>query len=121
VAKIQRYPQVVPIGKRRALWVVLCLVVGAPCAFLTIEGVYPIPIICLLGVVLIAKRWDLLPESLSAFGLGFTVIAARYLIPDLFIYKDGATRAYFLSILAVGIALTASGLFLRRPKRWFRL
>jgi hypothetical protein len=111
----------VTIGKRRALWVVLCLGAGAPCAFLTIEGLYPIPIICLLGVVLIAKRWDLVPESLSAFGAGFTVIAARYLIPDLFIYNDAATQAYFLGILAVGIALTVSGLLLRRANRWFRL
>jgi hypothetical protein len=109
----------VSVGKRRAQWILLCVVVGAPSAFLSLEGAFPIALVALVAVVIVSRHWDLVPESVSAFGLSFSIVAARFVIPDLTIYHDLATRTYFLAILGAGIAMVLFGVLRRRPDRWF--
>jgi hypothetical protein len=100
---------------------VFCLVGGGACAFLSLEGLgIPFPLVFLGAVVYLARRSALLPESLGVFGLGFTVIAARFVIPILANANgDLATSIYFSAILLAGPGLIAASIVLRRPTHWF--
>ncbi len=101
---------------------ILCLVGGGACAFLSLEGVgIPYALIFLGGMVYLARRRYLLPESLAAFGLGFTVVAARFVIPIL-AYANGdlLTSIYFGGMLLLGLAAIVTAILLRRPTHWFR-
>lgn len=108
-------------GQRTGLWLVLCVAGGGACAFLTLEGAgIPYALVFLGGLVFLARRRDLLAESLGVFGLGFTLVAARFVVPLLAIFSahgDFATVTYFAAILAVGIGLIAVAIVLRRSSR----
>lgn len=109
-------------GQRASLWIVLCLVGGGACAFLSLEGVgIPYALVFLGGLVYLARRRYLLPESLGAFGLGFTVVAARFVIPILANANgDLPTSVYFGGVLVVGLGAIIAAILLRPPTRWFR-
>ncbi len=71
------------------------------------------------ALALLASRFDLLPESLSSFGLAFTLVAAWFAIPWVR-QGDLGTAGYFAGVLVVGIMLIAVAVLIRRPNRWFR-
>lgn len=107
-------------GQRAGIWIVLCLIGGGACSFLTLEGVgIPYAIVFIVALGVLARRFDLLPESLAAFGLAFTLVAAWFAIPWLF-RGDLGPAGYFAGVLVVGIVLTALSLVIRRPSSWFR-
>ena len=110
----------VTAGRKRALWILLCLITGGPCAFLTLEGLFPAVAVCLFAVVVLSRRVGLLAESLGLFGASFTLVAAHFALPDLSIYSNFPTLAYFVAILAAGALMVIAGLLLKKPSQWFR-
>ena len=117
------YRSVTP-GKRAGLWMALCLVGGAACAFLTLEvaGI-PYVVVFLAGLVFLSRRFDLLAESLAAFGLSFTLVAARFGLPNIafFDHRGDLTSSFFFGLVVlIGIAFIVVAVLIRRPRRWFR-
>ncbi len=107
-------------GHRAGIWVVLCLIGGGACSFLTLEGIgIPYALVFIVALVALSRRFNLLPESLAAFGLAFTLVAAWFAIPWLH-QGDLGTAGYFAGVVVAGIVLIAVAVLIRRPNRWFR-
>jgi hypothetical protein len=102
------------------LWLLLCLISGGPCAVFSLEGLLPVGPTALFFLVILSRRVGLLAESLILFGASFTGVAARSVIPDLSIYHDMPTLAYFLGVLSAGVFLVLLGIFLKIPRQWLR-
>jgi hypothetical protein len=111
-------------GQRAGLWIVLCLVGGAACAFLTLEVLgIPYVLVFLAGMIFLSRRFGLLAESLAAFGLGFTVLAARFVIPNIDYFSgrgDFLSSLLFGLFLLIGIGFIVAAAWIRRPSRWFQ-
>jgi len=111
-------------GQRAGLWIVLCLAGGAACAFLALEvaGI-PYALVFLGGMIFLSRRFNLLAESVAAFGLSFTLVAARFVLPNI-AYFDGrgdfVSSIFFGGVLVIGIGFIVAAAAIRRPTRWFR-
>ncbi len=111
-------------GRRAGLWIVLCLIGGAACAFLALEvaGI-PYALVFLGGLIFLSGRFNLLAESLAAFGLGFTIVAARFVVPSIDYFNgrgDFVGSILFGLVLMIGVGFMAVACAIRRPSRWFR-
>lgn len=108
---------------RRVLWVLLCLIVGGPCAFLAIEGIgIPIVALVLVGLILIGRRNDSLAETLIGFGLTYAIEVFRVAVSDLMLavqQQDVGAAVYFAAHLAVAATIPLSGcwILLTRSRR----
>jgi hypothetical protein len=109
------------IRVRRAVWLLLCLVAGGPCAFLALETAgIPYAALAFLAVVWVGRRHRILPESLLAFGLSYAIEIFRTASPDLVSWlqqRDALTSAYFGVHIAVAIGIVGTGIGLLIGRR----
>jgi hypothetical protein len=108
---------------RPGLWILLCLVGGAACAFLTLEVLgIPYVLVFLGGLIYLSGRFSLRAESLAAYGLGFTLVAAGFAVPSIYFNGRGHILAsIFLALVPViGASFIAVAAAIRTPSRWFR-
>jgi hypothetical protein len=112
---------------RRVLWVLLCLIAGGPCAFLALEGIGTPTITTVLALVafvfiVVGTRNHVLAETLSAFGLTYSIVIVGFAVPNLVLaaqHNHVGTAAFFAGHLAVAgaIVLSGCGLLLTRGRR----
>jgi len=100
---------------RKAFWLLLCLVAGGPCAFLVLETAgIPYAAVAFFAVVWVGRRRQILPETLLAFGLTYTIEICRYAITDLISslqQGDYLTAAFFAVHMGVAFGIVAAGVF----------
>jgi hypothetical protein len=101
------------VRPRVAFWLLLCLVVGAPCAFLALEGAgIPYAAIAVFALVWIGWRRQILPQTLLAFGLTYAVEIGRYAITDLVSalqQGDYPTAGFFAVHMGVALGIVGAG------------
>ena len=110
---------------RKLLWLLLCLVAGAPCAFLALEGIgLPLVALVMAGLIWVGKDRQMLGETLMAFGLPYFIEIAHFAIPgtiSTFQQGDLLNAAYFVGhlLVAAAVLLIGSGLLLlrRQPRQ----
>ncbi|TMG28427.1 MAG: hypothetical protein E6H93_13080 [Chloroflexi bacterium] len=100
---------------RKAFWLLLCLVAGGPCAFLVLETAgIPYAAVAFFAVVWVGRRRQILPETLLAFGLTYTIEICRYAITDLISslqQGDYLTAAFFAVHMCVAFGIVGAGVF----------
>ena len=100
---------------RKAFWLLLCLVAGGPCAFLVLETAgIPYAAVAFFAVVWVGRRRQILPETLLAFGLTYTIEICRYAITDLISslqQGDYLTAAFFAVLMGVAFGIVGAGVF----------
>jgi hypothetical protein len=103
----------------RVLWVLLCLLAGAPCAFLALEFIgIPLTALVLAAIIIAGRRRGTLAEMLIAFAATYSIEIYRYAIPDVatFWQQNELPNTIFFAahiVVATGMLGAAAWLFLR--------